>query len=311
MTARMQATKHVWSDGEMIPWEDATVHVLAHGLHYGTGVFEGIRAYSTGEGPAVFRLHDHMRRLVRSANAFNIPLRWSADELSEAALELVRINELDACYLRPLAFLGPGSLGLNPAGAVPRAIIASWVWGAYLGDEGLDRGVRVRVSSWRRVSQDSLIPNAKGTGQYVTSVLAKQEAVTAGYDEALMLNQQGYVVEGSGENLFIVRDGVAWTPPISAGALDGITRDSVITLLTDAGMEVQERLVARADLYYAEEAFFTGTAAEVTPIREIDDRVVGDGSPGPITRRAQELFQEAATGKLSEYRSWLALAHGS
>jgi branched-chain amino acid aminotransferase len=306
MTSRMQPTRFVWSDGEMIPWGDATVHVLSHGLHYGTGVFEGIRAYATGEGPAVFRLDDHMDRLVRSATAFNIPLDWTAEQLSEAARDLVRVNELEACYLRPIVFLGTGSLGLNPKGASPRAFIASWVWGAYLGDEGLERGVRVRVSSWRRVSHDSLIPNAKGTGQYVTSVLAKQEAITAGYDEALMLNQQGYVVEGSGENLFIVRDGVAWTPPISAGALDGITRASVMTLLTDAGIEVQERLVARADLYYADEAFLTGTAAEVTPIREIDDRIVGDGTPGPVTRRAQALFQEAVTGKLPEYRDWLS-----
>jgi branched-chain amino acid aminotransferase len=305
MTSRMEPTKYVWSDGEMIPWEEATVHVLAHGLHYGTGVFEGIRTYATGEGPAVFRLGDHMDRLVRSAKAFNIPLEWSADQLSAAARELVRANELDACYLRPIVFLGPGSLGLNPVGASVRAVIASWVWGAYLGDDGLDKGVRVRVSSWRRVSHDSLIPNAKGTGQYVTSVLAKQEAISAGYDESLMLNPQGYVVEGSGENLFIVRDGVVWTPPISAGALDGITRASVMTLLADAGVEVQERLVGRADLYYADEAFFTGTAAEVTPIREIDDRTVGEGGAGPITRRAQALFQEAATGKLVEYRDWL------
>jgi branched-chain amino acid aminotransferase len=302
----MQPTRFVWSDGEMVSWEDATVHVVSHALHYGTGVFEGIRAYATGEGPAVFRLDDHMRRLLRSAKAFNIPLEWSSDELSAAARELVRVNELDACYLRPIVFLGTGSVGLNPTGAIPRTMIVSWVWGAYLGDEGLERGVRVRVSSWRRVSQDSLIPNAKGTGQYVTSVLAKQEAVTAGYDEALLVNAQGHVVEGSGENLFVVRDGVASTPPISAGALDGITRDSVMVLLSDSGIEVRERLISRADLYYADEAFLTGTAAEVTPIREIDDRTVGDGTPGPVTRSAQSLFHEAATGKLEEYRHWLS-----
>lgn len=306
MTSRMEPTQFVWSDGELIPWGDAAIHMTAHGLHYGTGVFEGIRVYATGEGPAVFRLEDHMERLVRSAKAFNIPLRFSAADLCEAARELVRANEHDACYLRPIVFLGSGSLGLNPAGAEPRAMMATWRWGAYLGEEGLEKGVRVRVSSWRRVSHDSLIPNAKGTGQYVTSVLAKQEAVSAGYDEALMLNPQGYVVEGTGENLFIVRDGVAWTPPVSAGALDGITRASVMTLLRDAGVEVEERLVARADLYYAEEAFLTGTAAEVTPIREIDDRPVADGKPGPITRNAQSLFQEAATGKRPEYRDWLS-----
>lgn len=301
----MQPTKFVWSDGSLIPWEEATVHVLAHGLHYGTGVFEGIRCYATGDGPAVFRLGDHMDRMVRSAKAFRLPLEWSSEELTAASKELVRQNELEACYLRPISFLGTGSIGLNPRGATVRTMIASWVWGAYLGDEGLERGVRVRVSSWRRVSQDSLIPNAKGTGQYVTSVLAKQEAIIAGYDEALMLNALGYVVEGSGENVFIVRDGSVWTPPISAGALDGITRDSVITLLRDSGVDVQERLVSRADLYYADEAFFTGTAAEVTPIREIDDRLVGTGEPGPITRQAQALFTEAVTGKLSDYRDWL------
>jgi branched-chain amino acid aminotransferase len=246
-----------------------------------------------------------MDRLVRSAKAFRLPLEWSADELTAAAREVVRQNELDACYLRPISFLGTGSIGLNPRGAAVRTMIAAWVWGAYLGDEGLERGVRVRVSSWRRVSQDSLIPNAKGTGQYVTSVLAKQEAIIAGYDEAILLNASGYAVEGSGENLFIVRDGSVWTPPISAGVLDGITRDSVITLLRDAGVDVQEGLVSRADLYYADEAFLTGTAAEVTPVREIDDRPVGTGEPGPITRQAQALFTEAATGKLSDYRHWL------
>ncbi|MEX2322776.1 MAG: branched-chain amino acid transaminase [Acidimicrobiia bacterium] len=305
MSDGMQPTKFIWSDGSLIPWEEATVHVLAHGLHYGTGVFEGIRCYATGDGPAVFRLGDHMDRMVRSAKAFRLPLEWSAEELTSAAKELVRQNELEACYLRPISFLGTGSIGLNPRGATMRTMIASWVWGTYLGDEGVERGVRVRVSSWRRVSQDSLIPNAKGTGQYVTSVLAKQEAIIAGYDEALLLNALGYVVEGSGENVFIVRGGSVWTPPISAGVLDGITRDSVITLLRDAGVDVQERLVSRADLYYADEAFFTGTAAEVTPIREIDDRSVGIGEPGPITRQAQALFTEAVTGKLSDYRHWL------
>lgn len=308
MTAGMEPTRFVWYDGTLVPWDDATVHVLAHGLHYGTGVFEGIRAYATGEGPAVFRLDDHMRRLVGSAKAFNIPLRWSADELTAASLELVRANELEACYLRPLAFLGTGSLGLNPAGASAHAIIGSWVWGAYLGEEGIENGIRVRVGSWRRIGHESLVPNAKGTGQYVNSVLAKQEALAAGYDEALMLNTQGFVVEGTGENLFIVRDGVVWTPPTSAGALDGITRDSVMTLLSDAGLDVQERLVARSDLYYADEAFLTGTAAEVTPIREIDDRMVGDGIPGPVTRQAQARYREATTGKLDEYRRWLSFA---
>jgi branched-chain amino acid aminotransferase len=301
----MDPTKFIWFDGELVPWEQATVHVLSHGLHYGTGVFEGIRVYETPQGSAGFRLTDHMRRLASSAKAFRIPLPWSTEDLVEAALELVRANGLPAVYLRPIVFLGTGSMGLNPAGAGVHTAIGSWVWGAYLGAEGLDKGIRVKVSSWRRVTHEALIPNAKGTGQYVNSVLAKQEAVTSGYDEAVLLNSTGYVTEGSGENLFLVRDGMVRTPATTMGALNGITRASVMTLLREEGYDVAEVSVTRADLYYADEAFFTGTAAEVTPIREIDDRPVGAGGVGPITRRAQELFRAAVTGNLEAHRDWL------
>ena len=298
-------TKYVWFDGELIPWEHATVHVLSHGLHYGSGVFEGIRAYATSTGPAVFRLGDHMERLLRSAKAFRIPLSWSADQLSAAACDLVKANELPACYLRPIVFYGTGSIGLNPKGAAVQTAIVAFEWGSYLGSSGLESGVRVRVSSWRRVDQEGFIPNAKATGQYLNSVLAKQEALTAGYDEALMLNSSGFVVEGTGENLFVVRDGVVQTPPTWAGALDGITRDSLMRILADDGMAVVEDQIARSDLYYADEAFFTGTAAEVTPIREIDDRTVGAGERGPITAHAQARYMAAARGELPAYRDWL------
>lgn len=298
-------TESIWLDGELVPWADATTHVLSHGLHYGTGVFEGIRVYATADGPAGFRLTDHMKRLVSSAKAYWIPLEWTVDELVAAASSVVRANRLGACYLRPIVFLGTGSLGLNPAGAVPRAAIAAWEWGAYLGEAGLRDGIRVAVSSWRRIGHESLIPNAKGTGQYINSVMAKSEAIRRGYDEAILLSQDGFVTEGSGENLFLVRDGIVHTPPTSSGALAGITRDTVRTLLREDGFEVREDRVTRADVYYADEVFFTGTAAEVTPIREIDDRPVGDGRPGPVTRRVQELFRAAVTGEDGRHQEWL------
>jgi len=304
----MEPTPFIWFDGQLVPWDEARVHVLAHGLHYGTGAFEGIRVYATADGPAAFRLSDHMARMVGSAKAFRIPLPWSAEDLVKAALEVVRANEMKACYLRPIVFLGAGSLGLNPTGAISHTAIAAWEWGAYLGKTALEEGARVRVSSWRRISAEALIPNAKGTGQYINSVMAKQEAISAGYDESLLLNHEGYVVEGSGQNLFLVEDGQVVTPPSTSGALEGITRDTVMRILADDGHPVSEAIVTRSDLYYADEAFFTGTAAEVTPIREIDDRPVGEGKPGPVTRRAQELFMKAVTGELEAYRDWLEYA---
>ncbi|MGB5166849.1 MAG: branched-chain amino acid transaminase [Acidimicrobiia bacterium] len=301
----MQPTTYIWMDGELVAWDDATVHVLAHGLHYGTGAFEGIRAYETDSGTAVFRLTEHTERLARSCKALGIPVDWTVDDLVKASKELLSLNGLTSGYIRPLVFYGTGSMGLNPAGASVHTIIATWEWGAYLGEEGLANGIRVKVSSWRRIGQDALMPNAKLTGGYVNSVLAKQEALRGGYDEALMLNSEGFVAEGSGENLFVVRDGAIRTPPVTAGVLDGLTRESVMTLLRDDGYEVVEMNIARTDLYYADELFFTGTAAEVTPVREVDDRMVGDGRPGPVTKRAQQMFMDTVTGKNERYGDWL------
>ncbi len=301
----MEPTKFIWKDGELIPWDDANVHVLSHGLHYGTGAFEGIRAYETKRGPAVFRLTEHMERLARSCKALGIPVDWTADELVKAAKELLAVNELHAGYIRPVVFYGSGSMGLNPAGAAVHTFIATWEWGAYLGEEGVKNGISVKVSSWRRITHESLMPNAKITGGYVNSILAKQEALRGGYDEALMLNTDGFVAEGSGENLFVVRDGVATTPPIAAGVLEGLTRDTMITLLREDGVEVVETQVTRTDLYYADEMFLTGTAAEVTPIRLVDDQPVGAGEPGPITRRAQERFMLVVTGEDDRHAEWL------
>ena len=301
----MDATEYIWMNGNLVPWDEAQVHVLTHGLHYGTGIFEGIRAYETTDGPAVFRLTEHMERFVRGAKAIGMPLEYSAEALVDVCTEVVRVNGLASGYIRPIAFFGSGAMGLNPAGAEVHVVVAAWEWGAYLGEEGVQNGIRVAVSSWRRIDQQSLMPNAKVTGGYINSVLAKTAAVSAGYDEAILLNLDGVVAEGSGENLFLVRDGVVYTPPTSAGALDGLTRDAVSTMLRDAGHEVREATITRTDLYYADEIFFTGTAAEVTPVREVDDRSVGTGEPGPITRLAQKLFMDVVTGKDERYASWL------
>lgn len=301
----MKATEYIWMDGGLVPWADAQVHVLTHGLHYGTGAFEGIRAYEARNGTAVFRLTDHMDRLARSARTIGISFDYSVEELVKVAKDLLSVNGLTSGYLRPIAFFGTGSMGLNPAGASVHVVIAAWEWGAYLGEDGVKNGIRVAVSSWRRIGHDSFMPNAKVTGGYMNSVLAKTAALRAGYDEALLLNSEGLVAEGSGENLFLVRDGVVYTPPTSAGALDGLTRDTVSTLLTEDGYDVREAAITRTDLYYADELFFTGTAAEVTPIREVDDKSVGSGEPGPVTRRAQELFMGTVTGELDTHPEWL------
>ncbi|MDA2978212.1 MAG: branched-chain amino acid transaminase [Actinomycetota bacterium] len=300
----MEATEHIWMDGSLIPWDEAKVHVLSHGIHYGTGAFEGIRAYDAVDGTAIFRLTDHMERLQRSTKALGIPFEYTVDGLVEAAKELMRANKLQSGYIRPVTFFGTGSMGLNPAGARVHMVIAAWEWGAYLGEEGVRDGIRVAVSSWRRIGQNSFMPDAKGTGGYMNSVLAKTAAIRAGYDEALLLNEDGLIAEGSGENLFMVRKGIVHTPPTSAGALDGLTRSSVYQLLEEDGYTIKESAITRSDLYYADEVFFTGTAAEVTPVREVDDRPVGDGIPGPVTRRAQELFMGAVTGKLDLHPEW-------
>jgi len=301
----METASHIWSDGELVPWDEARVHFLSHALQYGTGVFEGIRAYNTPEGTAVFRLHDHMVRLQASARAYNIPMKWSVEKWDEACLELLRHTGLESAYVRPQVFYGGGSIGINPAKNEVRAMMAAFPWGAYLGDDAAEKGISAMVSSWRRISHTSLIPTAKGSGGYLNSVLAKQEALAAGHDEAIMLNDSGSVSEGSGMNLFVVSQGVVYTPPVSAGILEGITRNSVIELLRDDGVEVRETDLARGVLYTGDEMFLTGTAAEVTPISSVDGRSVGDGSRGPVTKKAQEMFAAAAAGKLDEYRHWL------
>jgi len=300
----MEPTKSIWMDGELVPWAEAKVHVLTHALHYGTGVFEGIRAYKNDDGTAVFRLRDHMKRLLVSAGAYSMPIEYSVDELVVAVRDTVTDNELESCYIRPISFYELGTIGLNPSGARLRTSIIAFPWGAYLGEEGLLNGIRVKVSSWARISLRSF-PAAKATGPYINSVLANQEALREGYDEALLLTSDGNVSEGAGENLFLIKDGQVMTPPLSDGCLAGITRQSVMTLLTDDGHTIVEKSILPADLFEADELFLTGTAAEVTPVREVDDHPIGSGKPGPITRRAQELFSDAAGGKLEQYREWL------
>ncbi|HJT37829.1 MAG TPA: branched-chain amino acid transaminase [Actinomycetota bacterium] len=299
----IEPTEKVWMDGRLVPWDDAKIHVLTHSLHYGSGVFEGIRAYETKRGPAVFRLTDHIARLYRSAKIYTIDIPYTPEELIDATKETVRASGLPACYIRPLVYLGYGEMGLNPLLSPVNVAIAVWAWGAYLGDEGVTHGVRMKISSWRRHDPNIIPPAAKGTGQYVNSQLAKVEAIKAGYDEAILLNPQGFVAEASGENVFIVRDGEIVTPPLSAGALIGITRDSVIKIARDLGIGVQEADLVRTDLYTADEVFVCGTAAEITPVREIDDRVIGE--PGPTTKKIQEIFHSAVRGDLDQYSSWL------
>jgi len=303
----MDSAKVVWMDGEMVPFADANISILSNALHYGTGVFEGIRAYHTPDGPAIFRLPEHSSRLLRSARAYGIPVALTVEEINDVCRQVVAANELESGYIRPLIYYELGSIGLNPASARVRVAVAAWYWGPYLGEEGLANGIRTRISSWRRIHQASFVPTAKGTGQYLNSVLAKQEAIATGYDEAILLNMDGNISEGSGENLFLVRDSIVHTPPVASGILDGITRASVVKLLSDDGVEIRETVLTRGDLYAADELFFTGTAAEVTPVREVDDRPIGAGLPGPITKRAQDLFAQATAGKLAAYRSWLTL----
>jgi branched-chain amino acid aminotransferase len=304
-TVPVQPVEKIWMDGKLVAWEDATVHVLTHGLHYGSGVFEGIRAYQTKRGPAVFRLPDHIRRLFRSAHVYYMDIAFSQEEIVQAVIDTVAANGLDTCYIRPLVYRGYGEMGLNPLPAPVNVTVAVWPWGLYLGEAAVNAGVRAKISSWKRLDHNTLPPGVKATGQYINSSLAKIEALKAGYDEAVLLNHQGYVTDGSGENIFIVVDGVLHTPTVQAGALDGITRDSVIRIARDAGYEVIERNLSRFDLYTADEAFFTGTAAEIAPIREIDDRAVGHNGRGPVTKEIQATFQAATHGEDETYRRWL------
>jgi branched-chain amino acid aminotransferase len=300
----IQATGKIWMDGEYVDWDEARVHILTPSLHYGWGVFEGIRAYeSDGGGSAVFRLTDHMQRLFRSAKIYHMEPPVSLEGAIKVTKDLVAMNGIPTCYIRPIVYLGYGEIGLNPLTSPIRMAIASWPWGAYLGEEAFETGVRVKISSWRRLDPNIIPPAAKATGQYLNSSLAKAEAVKAGYDEGILLNPNGYVTDGSGENVFLVRDGVLCTPPLAAGCLAGITRASILQIAEDEGIRTREADLVRTDLYLADEAFFTGTAAEVVPIREVDDRVLGD--PGPITRRLQEVFTAATRGRDERYRDWL------
>jgi len=292
-------------NGDFVAWEDAKVHVLTHGLHYGTGVFEGIRAYDTELGTAVFRHKDHLDRLYKSAELYYMPIPFGLEELRSATHDLIGRNGLSSCYIRPLAFRGYGQMGLFPLDAPVDVAIAVWSWGAYLGEEGKQTGIRAKVSSWRRISPDSLIPHSKASGQYLNSVLAKIESQKAGYEEAILLDDHGYVCEGSGENIFVVREGQIVTPPQTASILDGINRKSVMQIAADLGHEVVERNLARAELYLADEVFMTGTAAEMVPVREIDDHAIGNGRPGPLTREIQSTFEDALHGRDERYHDWL------
>jgi branched-chain amino acid aminotransferase len=301
----VQPVDVIWMNGEFVNWDDAKVHVLTHGLHYGTGVFEGIRCYETKDGPAIFRHREHLERLYKSAGLYYMPIPFEVEELRQATHELIGRNGLRSCYIRPLAFRGYGQMGLNPLDAPVEVSIAVWPWGAYLGEEGKRLGVRAKVSSWRRISPDSLIPHAKASGQYLNSVLAKIESVKAGYEEAILLDDEGNVCEGSGENLFVVRDGTIYTPGQTASILDGITRSSVMQIAKNLGHPIEERHLARAELYLADEVFCCGTAAEIVPIREIDDHPIGSGEPGPVTRGVQAVYEDAITGRADRYREWL------
>ncbi|MBN1678628.1 MAG: branched-chain amino acid transaminase [Candidatus Thermoplasmatota archaeon] len=302
---QIQPSELIWKNGKLIPWKDATVHVMTHCLHYGTGAFEGIRSYSTASGPAVFRLREHMERLQSSAKAINMNLQFSVEELCRAAKDTVRANKLVSCYIRPIAFYGVSGVGVNPIGYPVEVFIVAFPLGAYLGEEGLKNGIRVHTSSWHRASSATTAATAKICGNYLNSALAVMEAKLNGFDEAVLLNELHMVAEGSGENIFLVRQGRLITPPLNAGILPGITRESIVELAKDMGYSVSEQNFTRGEMYLADELFFTGTAAEVTPIREVDRRLVGDGRPGPVTKAIQTRFLEIVKGKDPKYSGWL------
>lgn len=303
----IQKTEKIWMDGEFVDWDNANVHVLTHSLHYGLGVFEGIRCYETEKGPAIFRLREHVNRLFASAHIFLLDIPFSPDRIEKAIIETVRVNAAKECYIRPLVYIGYGAMGLYPRGNPTRVSIAAWPWGTYLGEEGISKGIRIKVSSFIRSHVNSNMTRGKVCGYYVNSQLAKKEAISCGYDEALLLDTEGYVSEGSGENIFLVKNGTLKTTPLTS-ILEGITRDSIIEIARKEGIPVSEERFTRDELYTAEEAFFTGTAAEVTPIREVDGRTVGQGKPGEITRKLQSIFFDIVKGKNKEYESWLTYA---
>ena len=294
----------IWFNGELVEWRSATTHVLTHTLHYGMGVFEGVRAYETPDGPAIFRLQDHTKRLFNSAKIVGMQLPFTEEQINRAHIDVVKANNLASCYFRPMAYYGSGKLGGAPKQDDVQVILAAWAWGAYLGEEGMRKGIRVRVSSFTRHHPNVTMIKAKANGNYMNSIMANTEATRDGYDEAILLDAQGYVAEGSGENIFTVRDGVLYTPALDV-ALDGITRRSVIAIASEMGLKVVEKRLTRDELYVADEVFFTGTAAEVTPIREIDGRQIGIGERGPITAEIQQRYFDIVQGKNPKYRDWL------
>src|SRR2546427_2713874 len=302
----MRETEKIWMNGELVAWDDARIHVGTHGLHYGSGVFEGIRAYETPNGTAVFRLTDHLKRLENSARLLGMDLRYSVEELRAASHELIAVNGLPECYLRPIAFFGYGELGVSAVGNPVDVVIMSWPWGAYLGEDSLTKGIRAKISSWQRVGPNVIPHAAKATGIYVNSMLAVTEANRAGYDEAILLTADGFIADGSGENVFVVQGGRIFTPDLSASILPGITRDTIIQIAQDLGHPVVEKSLIRTDLYLADEVFMCGTAAEVTPIREIDDQPIGP--PGPVTVEIQEAYLDTVHGRSERWAQWLEYA---
>ena len=296
----------IWYDGELVPWRDATTHVLTHTLHYGMGVFEGVRAYNTPQGTAIFRLEAHTDRLFDSAHIMNMKMPFTKEELNEATRAAVRENNLESAYIRPMVFYGSEAMGLRAAGLKVRVIVAAWHWGAYMGDEALQKGIKVRTSSFTRHHVNISMTRAKANGNYINSMLALQEAISGGADEAMLLDTEGYVAEGSGENIFLVKNGVVYTPEVTS-CLNGITRNTILTLAAELGIQVIEKRITRDEVYIADEAFFTGTAAEVTPIREVDGRAIGIGSRGPVTEKLQKAYFDLVTGQTSAHPEWRTL----
>ncbi len=297
----------IWMDGQLVDWRDAKIHVLTHTLHYGCGAFEGVRAYETAKGPAIFRLREHTERLFNSAKILRMKIPFTLEQVMEAQCEVVRANGLKSCYLRPLTWIGSGKLGVSPKGNQIHLMVAAWAWGAYLGEEGLKKGIRVKTSSYTRHHVNITMTQAKAVSNYTNSILANMEATDDGYDEAMLLDSAGFVSEGAGENLFVVKNSVVYTPDLSAGALNGITRNTVFAICKDLGIEVVQKRITRDEVYIADEAFFTGTAAEVTPIREYDRVTLGAGSRGPITEKIQTAFFDIVNGRNAQYAEWLTL----
>ncbi|NOR51765.1 MAG: branched-chain amino acid transaminase [Gammaproteobacteria bacterium] len=295
----------IWLDGEMVPWREAKTHVLTHTLHYGMGVFEGVRAYKTDKGPAIFRLQDHTDRLFRSAHILQMPMPFDKETINQAQLDSVAQNNLDSAYIRPMCFYGSEGMGLRADNLKVHVMVAAWHWGAYLGAEGLEKGIRIRTSSFTRHHVNITMCKAKANGNYMNSILALQEAISGGYDEAMLLDNEGYVTEGSGENIFLIRDGVLYTPDLTS-ALDGITRNTIFQFAEELGIEVREKRITRDEVYIADEAFFTGTAAEVTPIREVDNRMIGEGKRGPITEKLQTMYFDQVHGRRDNHPEWLS-----